>query len=153
VSSQSWIPILVVNFNLVPYILYSIVLAVCRTPCNKLLSSRIVKHFGVGNVYNYCRRSKCKLNCRKQTRISNKSEIVRFEAFTAMIMKNVVFWDVALCRACVSRSFGGKYSLHLQGRKIPERESAWIATYSRWFPARGFFYMEDGGDTFLRNVG
>jgi hypothetical protein len=27
------------------------------------------------------------------------------------------------------------------------------ATCSRWFPARGFFYPENGGDTFLRNVG
>jgi hypothetical protein len=27
------------------------------------------------------------------------------------------------------------------------------ATCSRWFLARGFFYPEDGGDTFLRNVG
>jgi hypothetical protein len=26
-------------------------------------------------------------------------------------------------------------------------------TCSRWFLARGFFYPEDGGDTFLRNVG
>jgi hypothetical protein len=26
-------------------------------------------------------------------------------------------------------------------------------TCSRWFLARGFFRLEDGGDTFLRNVG
>jgi hypothetical protein len=25
-------------------------------------------------------------------------------------------------------------------------------TCSRWYTARGFFYLEDGGDTFLRNV-
>jgi hypothetical protein len=42
---------------------------------------------------------------------------VRFEAFTAVTMKNVVFWDVALCMSCVNRRFGGTYSLHLQGRK------------------------------------
>jgi hypothetical protein len=46
---------------------------------------------------------------------------VRFEAFTAVTMKNVVFWDVALCRSCVNRCFGGTYRLHLQGRKIRER--------------------------------
>jgi hypothetical protein len=28
-----------------------------------------------------------------------------------------------------------------------------VATCSRWFLARGFFYPEDVGDTFLRNVG
>jgi hypothetical protein len=27
------------------------------------------------------------------------------------------------------------------------------ATCLRWFFVRGFFYPEDGGDTFLRNVG
>jgi hypothetical protein len=27
------------------------------------------------------------------------------------------------------------------------------ATCSRWFHARGFFYPEDGGDTFFRKVG
>jgi hypothetical protein len=31
-------------------------------------------------------------------------------------------------------------------------EPASIATYSRWFLARGFFYPEDLGDTLLRNV-
>jgi hypothetical protein len=36
-------------------------------------------------------------------------------------MKNVVVWDVAPCRSCVNRRFGGTYRLHLQGRKIRER--------------------------------
>jgi hypothetical protein len=46
---------------------------------------------------------------------------VRFEAFTAVTMKNVVFWDVALCRSCVNRRFGVTYRLHLQCIKIRER--------------------------------
>jgi hypothetical protein len=29
--------------------------------------------------------------------------------------KNAVFWDVAPCRYCVSRRFGGTYRLRLQG--------------------------------------
>jgi hypothetical protein len=29
-------------------------------------------------------------------------EVVRFEAFTAVIMKNVVFLDVVLCGSCVN---------------------------------------------------
>jgi hypothetical protein len=42
-----------------------------------------------------------------------------------LTMKNVVFWDVALCRTRVNRCFGGTYRLHLQGgiirsRNIPE---------------------------------
>jgi hypothetical protein len=36
-------------------------------------------------------------------------------------MKNAVFWDVAPCRSCVNRRFGGIYRLHLQSRKIRER--------------------------------
>jgi hypothetical protein len=65
-------------------------------------------------------------------------------------MKNAVFWDVVSCRSCVNRRFGGTYRLHLQGRKICEREtSVDAATCSRWFLAHGFFYPEDGGDTFL----
>jgi hypothetical protein len=56
----------------------------------------------------------------------NVFKYVIFEVFTAVTMKNAVFWDVTLQTA---------------------------ATCSRWFLARGFFYPEDGGDTFLRNVG
>jgi hypothetical protein len=39
-----------------------------------------------------------------------------------------VFWDVALCRFCFSRRFGGTYRRHLQGRKIRE----WGTSVSRW---------------------
>jgi hypothetical protein len=42
---------------------------------------------------------------------------VKFEVFTAVAMENVVFWDVASCRYCVNRCFGGTYRLHLQGRR------------------------------------
>jgi hypothetical protein len=48
-------------------------------------------------------------------------KVVIFEIFTAVTMKNSVFWDVALCRSCVDRRFGGTYRLYLQGRKIRER--------------------------------
>jgi hypothetical protein len=66
-------------------------------------------------------------------------QIVRFEVFTAVTMKNVVFWDVALCKSCVNRRFGGTYSLHLQGRKIckqgiSEQEAAdWAISRNHWW--------------------
>jgi hypothetical protein len=44
------------------------------------------------------------------------------------IFKNAVFWDVAPCRSCVNRRFGGTYRLHIQGIKIGERGS----NVSRW---------------------
>jgi hypothetical protein len=37
-------------------------------------------------------------------------------------MKNVVFWDAALCRSCVNRRFGGTYRFHFQGRKSASEE-------------------------------
>jgi hypothetical protein len=51
-----------------------------------------------------------------------------FEVFTAVIMKNAVFCDVAPCRSCVNQRFGGTYRLNLQGRKIRERGNS----VSRW---------------------
>jgi hypothetical protein len=39
----------------------------------------------------------------------NENEIipVRFEVFTAVTMKNGVFWDVTPCGSCKNRRFGG----------------------------------------------
>jgi hypothetical protein len=72
---------------------------------------------------------------------TGKMNVVRFEVFTAVTMKNAVFWDMTPCRSCVNRRFGGTYHLHLQGRKIRERGtsvSRWLqsATCSRRFLAR-----------------
>jgi hypothetical protein len=78
----------------------------------------------------------------------NPFSFVRFEVFTAVTVKNTVFWDVAPCRSCVNRPFGGTYRLNLQGRKILERGTSrklvahTAATCLRWFLARGFFYLE-----------
>jgi hypothetical protein len=43
-------------------------------------------------------------------------------------MNNAVIWDVAPCRSCVNRHFGGKHRLYLQDRKIRERGTS----VSRW---------------------
>jgi hypothetical protein len=53
----------------------------------------------------------------------------------AMAMKNAVLWDVAPCRYCINRRFGGMYRLHLQvkeKRKIHERG----ISVSRWLQTR-----------------
>jgi hypothetical protein len=51
-------------------------------------------------------------------------------------MKNAVFWDVAQCRYCIYRRFGGMHRLHLQGRRkkgnIRERGTSvnrWLQPY------------------------
>jgi hypothetical protein len=43
---------------------------------------------------------------------------VRFEVFTAVVMKSIIFWDVTPCSllSC-KRRFGGTYRLHPQGRR------------------------------------
>jgi hypothetical protein len=35
--------------------------------------------------------------------------LAEFEVFTAVTMKNAVFWDVTPCGSCKNRRFGGKY--------------------------------------------
>jgi hypothetical protein len=75
--------------------------------------------------------------------------------------KNAIFLDVTPCKYCVNRRFGGTYRRHLQGIKPASEEPASVggfaseksATCPRWFLASRFLYPEDGGDTFLRNVG
>jgi hypothetical protein len=42
---------------------------------------------------------------------------VKFEVFTALIMKNGVLWDVTPCRSCRYRRFGGTWRLLHQGDK------------------------------------
>jgi hypothetical protein len=46
---------------------------------------------------------------------------VGFEVFTAVVMKIVIFWDIAPCSPYMNRRFGGTYHFHLQGRKSAER--------------------------------
>jgi hypothetical protein len=42
---------------------------------------------------------------------------VRFEVFTAVTMKNGVFWGVTPCGSCSNRRFGGTWRLLHQGDK------------------------------------
>jgi hypothetical protein len=75
---------------------------------------------------------------------------VRFEVFTAVVLKSIIFWDMTPCSTLsFNRRFGGTYRLHLQGRRIVQAACHLLA---RWF-AELFLDPEDGGDTFLRNVG
>jgi hypothetical protein len=67
---------------------------------------------------------------------------VRFEIFTAVVMKSIIFWDVSPCSLLsLNRRFGGTYRLLL---------ATCLLSCSCW---NYFFDPEDGGDMFLRNVG
>jgi hypothetical protein len=50
----------------------------------------------------------------------NSGYLVRFEVFTALTMKNCVFWDVTPCGSCKNRRVGGTQRLHHQGARIGE---------------------------------
>jgi hypothetical protein len=39
--------------------------------------------------------------------LASQTEVVRFDVFKAVTMKNGVFWDVAPCGSCKNRRFGG----------------------------------------------
>jgi hypothetical protein len=56
------------------------------------------------------------------TQTERSLSCIRFEVFTAVTMKNVIFWDVTLCSSCNNRCFGGTYHLHHQGDK---NQRAW----------------------------
>jgi hypothetical protein len=47
----------------------------------------------------------------------NLVPVVRVQVFTAVNMKNAVFWDMTPCGSCKIRSFGGTYHLHHQDEK------------------------------------
>jgi hypothetical protein len=47
----------------------------------------------------------------------SKTVAVRFEVFTAVTMKNGVFWVVTPCGSCKHRRFGGTWRLLHQGDK------------------------------------
>jgi hypothetical protein len=65
----------------------------------------------------------------------NATILVRFEVFTAVTMKNGVFWDVTPCGSCKNRRFGGTLHLHHQ-TDIPKitlgisSQRASVASYS-----------------------
>jgi hypothetical protein len=49
----------------------------------------------------------------------NTTELyVGFEVFTAVVMKNIIFWDMMPCSPSnFNRRFGGTYCLHIQGQR------------------------------------
>jgi hypothetical protein len=74
------------------------------------------------NVHYCCHHPFYELLVEKDDRIqlttceSNPS-LVRFEVFTAVTMKNGVFWDVTPCGSCKTRRFGGFWCILHQGDK------------------------------------
>jgi hypothetical protein len=46
--------------------------------------------------------------------------LVRFEVFSAVTMKNCVFWDVTPCGSCKNRRFGGLSASFIRVTRISE---------------------------------
>jgi hypothetical protein len=59
------------------------------------------------------------IKCGKLSYVADLQTIflARFEVFTAVTMKNTVFWDVMPCGSCKNRRFGGLHRLHHQNDK------------------------------------
>jgi hypothetical protein len=60
--------------------------------------------------------------------------LVRFGVFTAVTLKNVVFWDVVPCRCCVNQRFGGMYRLYLQGNASRKAENPALEPFKAGSP-------------------
>jgi hypothetical protein len=56
---------------------------------------------------------------------------VRFEVFTAVTLKNGVFWDVMLCGSCKNRRFGGTYAPIIRVTRIGELGTTLAVTKCR----------------------
>jgi hypothetical protein len=83
--------------------------------------------------------------------VSNNDSYVGFEVFIAVVMKSIIFWDMMPCSLLrCNRRFAGTCRLQLQGRKKKFQLATCLLAGSCW---NVFFDPEDGGDTFLRNVG
>jgi hypothetical protein len=73
--------------------------------------------------------SKCNVRMVMQTICPCKNDSLMF---TAVTMKNAVFWDMTTqCDSCNTRRFGGTHNLLLQGEELLSRSSQRGCT-SRW---------------------
>jgi hypothetical protein len=69
-------------------------------------------------------------------------------------MKSYIFWAVTPCSPLkINRHFGGTCNLHLQGRGINQARNQYGAGGKQSSGFGLFYYPEDGGDMFLRNIG
>jgi hypothetical protein len=79
------------------------------------------------SLYTHCAICKVVFEHLHHCKDYNKQKFIGFEVFTAVVLKSIFFWDMTPCSAQV----------HLLARCFAEL----------------FYDPEDGGDTFLRNVG
>jgi hypothetical protein len=104
----------------------------------------------------------CKLYMQEENIWIRDYNCVRFEVFTVVFKNNAVLWDVVQCGSHKNRCFGGTCGLHFQGRKkihkwrkqpFANRQTTVCYQIANTFFVCRFFYPEDGGNTFLWNVG
>jgi hypothetical protein len=69
-----------------------------------------------------------------------------------VIMKSSIFWNITLCGLLkFKRNFGGTFRIHLQDQRIDQVSRAFCLLHADFLLGL-FFYPEDEGDMFLRNV-
>jgi hypothetical protein len=75
--------------------------AIVRTDVSEELSASIIRVTEIGELG-----TTLAVTSNRRT-LRRNSASVRFEVFTAVTMKNGVFWDVTPCGSCKNRRFGG----------------------------------------------
>jgi hypothetical protein len=76
-----------------------------------------------------CKAKNCLLYHRIRPILGNTQPHVGCEDLSAMVMKVVIFWDIAPCSSFMKQCLEEIYHLHLQGRKSAEYETS---LFSRW---------------------
>jgi hypothetical protein len=79
---------------------------------------------------------------------------VGFEVLIVVLMRSSVLWRIMICSLLkFNWPFGGTYCLHLQGRRISQRQGCARCLLHAFFFLLGLFDAENGGYMFLQNIG
>jgi hypothetical protein len=78
---------------------------------------------------------------------------LNYSHHSARTLKNAVFFDIMPCGSCKERLFGGMYRYHLQGDKYRRARNNVRSNLERCTQLADSCRPDDGGDTFLGNVG
>jgi hypothetical protein len=70
-----------------------------------------------------------------------------FEVFTAVTIKNAIFWDVTLCGSCENQHFGGMCCLHQQ-----DERNQWAGNNVSSNLQLKHTLQRDGDEMFFQNI-
>jgi hypothetical protein len=107
--------------------LNQILISYCRSQIFQL------RHISKGSI---CRIYIIDLPC-----VLINKRFVKFEVFTAVTMKNGVYWDVTLCGSCKNRRFGELSASFIRVTRIGELRTTLAVTSNRRTLRRNTFFV------------